>query len=103
MDVLSSQANVGGYRAVLMGAQEYGRYFPLLTTAAGTAKPANVLILGIGVAGLQAIATARRLGAIVKAYDVRSETGSRPSRSARSSWSSSPSPTRPAAAATPAS
>jgi NAD(P) transhydrogenase subunit alpha len=74
MDVLSSQANVGGYRAVLMGAQEYGRYFPLLTTAAGTAKPANVLILGIGVAGLQAIATARRLGAIVKAYDVRSET-----------------------------
>jgi H+-translocating NAD(P) transhydrogenase subunit alpha len=74
MDVLSSQANVGGYRAVLMGATEYGRYFPLLTTAAGTAKPANVLILGIGVAGLQAIATARRLGAIVKAYDVRSET-----------------------------
>ena len=71
MDVLSSQANVGGYRAVLIGAQEYGRYFPLLTTAAGTAKPANVLILGIGVAGLQAIATARRLGAIVKAYDVR--------------------------------
>jgi NAD(P) transhydrogenase subunit alpha len=74
MDVLSSQANVGGYRAVLLGAQEYGRYFPLLTTAAGTAKPANVLILGISVAGLQAIATARRLGAIVKAYDVRSET-----------------------------
>ena len=74
MDVLSSQANVGGYRAVLMGALEYGRYFPLLTTAAGTAKPANVLILGIGVAGLQSIATARRLGAIVKAYDVRSET-----------------------------
>jgi NAD(P) transhydrogenase subunit alpha len=74
MDVLSSQANVGGYRAVLMASQEYGRYFPLLTTAAGTAKPANVLILGIGVAGLQAIATARRLGAIVKAYDVRSET-----------------------------
>ena len=74
MDVLSSQANVGGYRAVLMGAQEFGRYFPLLTTAAGTAKPANVLILGIGVAGLQAIATARRLGALVKAYDVRSET-----------------------------
>jgi NAD(P) transhydrogenase subunit alpha len=74
MDVLSSQANVGGYRAVLMAAEEYGRYFPLLTTAAGTAKPANVLILGVGVAGLQAIATARRLGAIVKAYDVRSET-----------------------------
>jgi len=74
MDVLSSQANVGGYRAVLMAAAAYGRYFPLLTTAAGTARPANVLILGIGVAGLQAIATARRLGAIVKAYDVRSET-----------------------------
>src|SRR3954468_1363105 len=74
MDVLSSQANVGGYRAALVGAQEYGRYFPLLTTAAGTAKPANVLILGIGVAGLQAIATARRLGALVKAYDVRAET-----------------------------
>ena len=74
MDVLSSQANVGGYRAVLMAADAYGRYFPLLTTAAGTARPANVLVLGIGVAGLQAIATARRLGAIVKAYDVRSET-----------------------------
>ena len=74
MDVLSSQANVGGYRAVLMAANEYGRYFPLLTTAAGTARPANVLILGVGVAGLQAIATARRLGSIVKAYDVRSET-----------------------------
>ena len=74
MDVLSSQANVGGYRAVLLAAGEYGRYFPLLTTAAGTARPANVLVLGIGVAGLQAIATARRLGAIVKAYDVRSET-----------------------------
>lgn len=74
MDVLSSQANVGGYRAVLIAAEAYGRYFPLLTTAAGTARPANVLILGIGVAGLQAIATARRLGAIVKAYDVRSET-----------------------------
>ena len=74
MDALSSQANVGGYKAVLVAAAAYGRYFPLLTTAAGTAKPANVLILGIGVAGLQAIATARRLGAIVKAYDVRSET-----------------------------
>ena len=74
MDVLSSQANVGGYRAVLLAAEAYGRYFPLLTTAAGTARPANVLVLGIGVAGLQAIATARRLGAVVKAYDVRSET-----------------------------
>jgi H+-translocating NAD(P) transhydrogenase subunit alpha len=74
MDVLSSQANVGGYRAVLIAAEAYGRYFPLLTTAAGTARPANVLVLGVGVAGLQAIATARRLGAVVKAYDVRPET-----------------------------
>jgi NAD(P) transhydrogenase subunit alpha len=74
MDALSSQANVGGYKAVLLGANEFGRYFPLLTTAAGTAKPANILILGIGVAGLQAIGTARRLGAVVKAYDVRPET-----------------------------
>jgi proton-translocating NAD(P)+ transhydrogenase subunit alpha len=74
MDALSSQANVGGYKAVLMAASEFGRYFPLLTTAAGTAKPANILILGIGVAGLQAIGTARRLGAVVKAYDVRPET-----------------------------
>jgi NAD(P) transhydrogenase subunit alpha len=74
MDALSSQANVGGYKAVLIAANEYGRYFPLLTTAAGTAKPANILILGIGVAGLQAIGTARRLGAVVKAYDVRPET-----------------------------
>jgi len=74
MDALSSQANVGGYKAVLLAANAFGRYFPLLTTAAGTAKPANVLILGIGVAGLQAIGTARRLGAVVKAYDVRAET-----------------------------
>jgi proton-translocating NAD(P)+ transhydrogenase subunit alpha len=74
MDALSSQANVGGYKAVLIAADAYGRYFPLLTTAAGTAKPANVLILGIGVAGLQAIGTAKRLGAVVRAYDVRPET-----------------------------
>ena len=74
MDALSSQANVGGYKAVLIAANTYGRYFPMLTTAAGTAKPANVLILGIGVAGLQAIGTARRLGAVVSAYDVRPET-----------------------------
>ena len=74
MDALSSQANVGGYKAVLIAADAYPRYFPLLTTAAGTAKPANVLILGIGVAGLQAIGTARRLGAVVHAYDVRPET-----------------------------
>ena len=74
MDALSSQANVAGYKAVLIAADAFGRYFPLLTTAAGTAKPANVLVLGIGVAGLQAIATARRLGAQVRAYDVRPET-----------------------------
>jgi len=74
MDALSSQANVGGYKAVLIAANAFGRYFPLLTTAAGTAKPANVLVLGIGVAGLQAIGTARRLGAVVRAYDVRPET-----------------------------
>ncbi|HXQ95625.1 MAG TPA: Re/Si-specific NAD(P)(+) transhydrogenase subunit alpha [Candidatus Acidoferrales bacterium] len=74
MDALSSQANVGGYKAVIMAAEAYGRYLPMLTTAAGTAKPANVLVLGIGVAGLQAIATARRLGAVVRAYDVRRET-----------------------------
>jgi proton-translocating NAD(P)+ transhydrogenase subunit alpha len=74
MDALSSQANAGGYKAVLVAANAFGRYFPLLTTAAGTAKPANVLILGVGVAGLQAIGTAKRLGAVVRAYDVRAET-----------------------------
>ncbi len=74
MDALSSQANVAGYKAVILAADAFGRYFPLLTTPAGTAKPANVLVLGVGVAGLQAIATARRLGAQVKAYDVRRET-----------------------------
>jgi NAD(P) transhydrogenase subunit alpha len=74
MDALSSQANVGGYKAVIIAADVFGRYFPLLTTPAGTAKPANVLVLGVGVAGLQAIATARRLGALVKAYDVRRDT-----------------------------
>jgi H+-translocating NAD(P) transhydrogenase subunit alpha len=72
MDALSSQASVGGYRAALIGAQELGRFFPMLTTAAGTIPPAKVLVLGAGVAGLQAIATARRLGAQVTAFDVRS-------------------------------
>jgi NAD(P) transhydrogenase subunit alpha len=72
MDALSSQASVGGYRATLIGAQELGRFFPMLTTAAGTIPPAKVLVLGAGVAGLQAIATARRLGAQVTAFDVRS-------------------------------
>ncbi len=72
MDALSSQATVGGYRAALITAQELGRFLPMLTTAAGTIRPAKVLVLGAGVAGLQAIATARRLGAIVHAFDVRS-------------------------------
>ena len=74
MDALTSQANVAGYKAVLVGAAAFGRFFPLLITAAGTARPAKVLILGTGVAGLQAIATARRLGAVVSAYDVRPQT-----------------------------
>ena len=71
MDALTSQANLSGYKAVLVAATEFGRYFPLLTTAAGTAPPARTLVLGVGVAGLQAIATARRLGAVVTAYDIR--------------------------------
>jgi H+-translocating NAD(P) transhydrogenase subunit alpha len=71
MDALTSQANVAGYRSVLVAAQAFGRYFPMMVTAAGTARPAEVLILGAGVAGLQAIGTARRLGASVRAYDVR--------------------------------
>jgi NAD(P) transhydrogenase subunit alpha len=74
MDALSSQANVAGYTAALLGAATFGRFFPMLTTAAGTARPAKVLILGTGVAGLQAIGTARRLGAVVSAYDVRPQT-----------------------------
>jgi NAD(P) transhydrogenase subunit alpha len=72
MDALSSQATVGGYLAALMAAQELPRFFPMLTTAAGTIRPAKVLVLGAGVAGLQAIATSRRLGASVQAFDVRS-------------------------------
>src|SRR3712207_537606 len=72
MDALSSQATVAGYRAVLIAAQEQGRFFPMLMTAAGTIPPAQVLVLGAGVAGLQAIATARRLGAVVTAFDIRS-------------------------------
>jgi NAD(P) transhydrogenase subunit alpha len=71
MDVLSSQANIAGYKAVLLAAEHLPKYFPMLTTAAGTVKPAQVLVLGAGVAGLQAIATARRLGAVVIGYDVR--------------------------------
>lgn len=74
MDVLSSQANIAGYKAVLVAADTYGRYFPMMITAAGTAKPAGVLVLGAGVAGLQAMGTAKRLGALVFGYDVRPET-----------------------------
>ena len=72
MDALSSQATVSGYRAALAGAQHFDRFFPLLTTAAGTIRPAKVLVMGVGVAGLQAIATSKRIGAKVRAYDVRS-------------------------------
>lgn len=71
MDALSSQAGVSGYKSVIMAANRLGKFFPLLITAAGTVTPARVLVLGAGVAGLQAIATARRLGAVVEAYDVR--------------------------------
>ncbi|MGW1555652.1 NAD(P) transhydrogenase subunit alpha [Streptomyces sp. NPDC002144] len=74
MDALTSQANVAGYKAALLAADSYDRFFPMLTTAAGTMRPAQVLVLGAGVAGLQAIATARRLGAVVSAYDVRPES-----------------------------
>jgi H+-translocating NAD(P) transhydrogenase subunit alpha len=71
MDVLSSQANIAGYKAVMMAADKYQRFFPMLMTAAGTVKAARVVILGVGVAGLQAIATAKRLGAVIEASDVR--------------------------------
>ena len=74
MYVLSSQNNIAGYRAVLLATQYYPHFMPMLMTAAGTVKPARVLILGVGVAGLQAIATAKRLGAVVEAFDVRSST-----------------------------
>ena len=71
MDALSSQANVAGYAAALIAAREAGRIFPMMTTAAGTVAPAKVLVLGAGVAGLQAIATAKRLGAVVTGFDIR--------------------------------
>ena len=74
MDVLSALASLSGYKAVLVGANHYGGYFPMMTTSAGTVPPAKVLIIGAGVAGLQAIATARRLGAMVEAFDVRLAT-----------------------------
>ena len=72
MDALSSQANISGYRSALIGAQELGRYYPMLVTAAGAIRPAAVSVLGAGVAGLQAIARARRLGPVVQEFDVRS-------------------------------
>jgi len=71
MDVLSSQANIAGYKAVMIAADKYQRFFPMLMTAAGTVKAARVVVLGVGVAGLQAIATAKRLGAVIEASDVR--------------------------------
>lgn len=74
MDVLSSQAAITGYKAAIMGADIAPRFFPMLTTAAGTIRPSKVIVIGVGVAGLQAIATAKRLGAVVEAYDVRPET-----------------------------
>ena len=77
MDVLSSQANIAGYKAVMIAADKYQRFFPMLMTAAGTVKAARVVILGVGVAGLQAIATAKRLGAVIEASDVRPSVGRR--------------------------
>src|SRR5207253_4342787 len=74
MDILSSQSNLAGYKAVLDAAAEYGRAFPMMMTAAGTIAAARIFVMGVGVAGLQAIATARRLGAIVSATDVRAAT-----------------------------
>jgi NAD(P) transhydrogenase subunit alpha len=85
MDALSSQSNVAGYRAALLGAEQLGRFYPMMTTAAGTIPPARVLVLGVGVAGLQALATARRLGAQTTGYDVRPEVAEQV-RSLGSNW-----------------
>ena len=85
MDVLSSQANLAGYRAVIEAAEAFGRAFPMMMTAAGTVPAAKVFVMGVGVAGLQAIATARRLGAVVTATDVRPPPKSRSNRSAPNS------------------
>ncbi len=85
MDALSSQAAVAGYKAALLAANALDKFLPMLTTAAGTIRPAQVLVIGAGVAGLQAIATVKRLGAIVEAYDVRSATKEQCNRSARNS------------------
>ena len=88
MDVLSSQANLAGYRAVIEAASAYGKAFPMMMTAAGTVAPAKAFMMGVGVAGLQAIATARRLGAVVSATDVRPATKEQVESSAPSSWRS---------------
>jgi NAD/NADP transhydrogenase alpha subunit len=106
MDVLSSQANIAGYKAVMIAADKYQRLFPMLMTAAGTVKAARVVILGVGVAGLQAIATAKRLGAVIEASDVRPRSRSRSSRWAPSSSTCPTTPPRKrkppsASAATP--
>ncbi|WP_316783657.1 NAD(P) transhydrogenase subunit alpha [Streptomyces sasae] len=99
MDALTSQANVAGYKAAVLAADSYDRFLPMLTTAAGTMRPAQVLVLGAGVAGLQAIATARRLGAVVTAYDVRPESrGEVESLGARFLDIQSPPPGEPGAA-----
>jgi NAD(P) transhydrogenase subunit alpha len=89
MDVLSSQANLAGYQAVIDGAAEYDRALPMMMTAAGTVPAAKVFVMGVGVAGLQAIATARRLGAVVTATDVRP-----PPRNRSPRWAPSSSPSR---------
>ena len=101
MDALSSQANVAGYAATLLAAREAGRFFPMMTTAAGTVAPAKVLVLGAGVAGLQAIATAKRLGAVVTGFDIRRAAWEQIVRSAAARWSSTSSPTPRTRAATP--
>src|SRR5947199_9105012 len=85
MDALSSQGNVAGYKAVLLAASESTRFFPMLTTAAGTVKPASVLVLGVGVARLQALATAKRLGGRTTGYDVRPEVADQV-RSVAAQW-----------------
>jgi NAD(P) transhydrogenase subunit alpha len=101
MDILSSQAGMAGYKATLIAAQLAPRFFPMLTTAAGTIRPSKVLIIGAGVAGLQAVATAKRLGAQVEGFDVRPETRDRSNRWVASSSTSASA--QPAKAVTPAS
>jgi NAD(P) transhydrogenase subunit alpha len=96
MDALSSQANLAGYRAVIEAAYAYGKGFPMMMTAAGTVAPAKVFIMGVGVAGLQAIATARRLGAVVTATDVRPAT-----KEQVESWAPNSSPSRTRSSKTP--